>query len=242
MVQGMVLDCEDLDSNSNVGHVLVDMWVWDNINPGLANKSRCTVTIILQDNSNTCSGSSNSTVSSVSGSIYTEDLEMVHEVEMHIESSSMDMDMMSNDGLFAFEDLKMYDDYRIEAYKNKDFLNGVSTLDLVLIQRHILGLQELDSPYKIIAADIDNSQSISAIDLIELRKLILGVNEEFKNNYSWRFVEEAYKFVDPRNPFPYSENVEVDNLENKIYDADFIAVKIGDVNKSATTKFLPHGI
>ncbi|MBL0102221.1 MAG: hypothetical protein IPP49_21100 [Saprospiraceae bacterium] len=39
-------------------------------------------------------------------------------------------------------------DYQITASKGGDYLNGVSTLDLVLIQRHILGIQTLDSPYK----------------------------------------------------------------------------------------------
>ncbi|MBK9582106.1 MAG: hypothetical protein IPO48_09480 [Saprospiraceae bacterium] len=43
--------------------------------------------------------------------------------------------------------------YTVTAAKNSDFLNGVSTLDLVMIQRHILGLHALDSNYKMIAAD-----------------------------------------------------------------------------------------
>jgi hypothetical protein len=32
-------------------------------------------------------------------------------------------------------------------------MNGVSTVDLLLIQKHIIGLKELDSPLKMIAAD-----------------------------------------------------------------------------------------
>ena len=102
-----------------------------------------------------------------------------------------------------------------------------------MIQRHILGLQKLDSPYKLIAADINNSESITAIDLIELRKLILGLYTELPNNNSWRFVESAYTFVDFLNPFPFAENVEIDNLDKEISNADFIGVKIGDVNTSA---------
>jgi hypothetical protein len=56
---------------------------------------------------------------------------------------------------------------------------GVSTFDLVLITRHILGETLLDSPYKLIAADVDNSGYISVSDLIQLRELILSVRTSF---------------------------------------------------------------
>ena len=52
-------------------------------------------------------------------------------------------------------------DYIINPYSNDNPLNGVSTLDIVEIQRHILGMQSLDSPYKIIAADINNDKTLS---------------------------------------------------------------------------------
>ncbi|MFN8338186.1 MAG: hypothetical protein U0T36_04135 [Saprospiraceae bacterium] len=42
--------------------------------------------------------------------------------------------------------------YELKASKGGDYLNGVSTLDLVMIQRHILGLQALDNNYKWIAS------------------------------------------------------------------------------------------
>ena len=53
----------------------------------------------------------------------------------------------------------------LTASKNDDYLNGVSTLDLLLIQRHILGIETLDDPYKFIAADVNNDQEITATDL-----------------------------------------------------------------------------
>jgi hypothetical protein len=52
--------------------------------------------------------------------------------------------------------------------------NGISTLDQILIQKHILGVQTFDSPYKMIAADVNNSTTISMADVIQLRKLTLG--------------------------------------------------------------------
>ncbi len=118
-------------------------------------------------------------------------------------------------------------------------LNGVSTFDLVLISKHILGIKPLDSPYKMIAADVNNSTSITTLDLIQLRKLILSIDTEFGNNTSWRFVDAGYNFPDPAKPwteqFPEVKNI--NNLQDGL-TGDFVAVKIGDVNGSAVVNAL----
>ena len=92
-------------------------------------------------------------------------------------------------------------------------------LDLVLIQRHIVGLSELDSPYKVIAADISNDEKLSALDIIELRKVILGVQDEFNSVDSWRFVDAAQEFADVVSPWPVDYSVDIDNLESNINSA-----------------------
>jgi len=112
-------------------------------------------------------------------------------------------------------------------------------LDLVLIQRHVIGIMDLDSPYKLIAADIDNSGSITALDLIQLRKLILGIYEEFPNNNSWRLVDRSHQFLDPANPFAFEfpEDYEIPVL-TKDMKVDFVGVKIGDVNNTVKANAL----
>ena len=118
--------------------------------------------------------------------------------------------------------------------KDIDYLNGVSTYDMVLISKHILGTQPLGSPYKIIAADINNSGSISALDLIELRKLVLAINTTFPTNTSWRFLDADFVFPDPNNPWATSfpEICQITNFDEDI-SKNFIGIKIGDVNGSA---------
>ena len=66
---------------------------------------------------------------------------------------------------------------RFVLIKNDDPKNGVSTKDLVMIQKHLLGIELLVDPHDFIAADINNDGKISARDLLELRKLILGSNQ-----------------------------------------------------------------
>lgn len=140
------------------------------------------------------------------------------------------------DGQYLFENLPGCSDYTITPYKNNDPTNGVSTLDLLLMNRHILGIDTITSPYKQIAADANKSGTITTFDIVALRKLILGIDTAFTGNTSWRFVDAEYVFPDPFNPFtaaiPESKTVSVQqyNFQN----ADFIACKIGDINDSAT--------
>jgi hypothetical protein len=150
-----------------------------------------------------------------------------------------DKSMMTGvDGQYAFDNNAMGLSYALEAAKNDDHLNGVSTLDLVLIQKHILGLDQLDSGFKVIAADINRDDNVSAIDLVELRKVILGITNEFTNNTSWRFGDGAQTFENEMNPFAtFVEAINVDFLtENS--NNDFIAIKIGDVSGNAIANSL----
>ncbi|MFN0214537.1 MAG: T9SS type A sorting domain-containing protein [Saprospiraceae bacterium] len=74
-------------------------------------------------------------------------------------------------------------------------LNGVTTYDLGLISKHILAIEPFENPFQIIAADANNSGSVTTFDIVELRKLILGIHQELPNNNRWRFVPE-YCFKD----------------------------------------------
>jgi hypothetical protein len=88
-----------------------------------------------------------------------------------------------------------------------------------------------------IAADVNNSGSITTLDLIQLRKLILNIDTEFANNTSWRFVDADYNFNNPNNPFGESwpEVKNFNNLDGNAA-ASFVGIKVGDVNNSATVE------
>ncbi len=199
------------------------------------NSDFCEVELDVQDNSNAC-GNGNSRIA---GEVYNELFEKADEVKVLLVNNSTEEveSQATQNGAYSFDDLTPNESYYVEAKKEGDYMNGISTLDLVLMQKHILNIQKLDSPYKIIAADINNSGHISAIDLIELRKLILGVYLELPNNESWRFLNASSQFVDEESPFPFVEVIEHDPLINDQLDSDFIAVKIGDVNNTSLLNF-----
>ena len=126
---------------------------------------------------------------------------------------------------------------QLTPYKNDNHLNGVTTFDLVLISKHILGLQTLDSPYKIIAADANHSGLVTTADIVELRKMILGITDELPSNPSWRFVPASFTFPDPQQPLanPFPEQLLLEHLTINRDSANFIAIKTGDVNGNVIT-------
>lgn len=124
----------------------------------------------------------------------------------------------------------------IVPYKNDNPLNGVSTFDLVLISKHILGLETFGSPYQIIAADVNKSGSVTTFDIVEIRKLILGIYQNFPNNTSWRFIRKDHAFPNPANPFSpaFPEKDTVYGFDPPARLA-YRAVKTGDVNFTQQT-------
>ncbi|WP_373549001.1 hypothetical protein [Haliscomenobacter sp.] len=67
-------------------------------------------------------------------------------------------------------------------------LNGVSTLDLIKVQKHVLGTEILPKPYAWIAADVNNNGVISNTDQIKIQQLILNQITSFPDVPSWRMV------------------------------------------------------
>ncbi len=227
LCSAMTFDCDDI-VNPAGSIVTLNVYVWD----ANGNADFCTVFLTLVDNNGVCGpvGSRN-----ISGDISTEEGEMVEDVRVELISNQPlypAVQMTDQVGNFMFTSNLKNKDYQISNTKNDNYLNGVSTIDLVMIQRHILGLETLTSPYKLIAADINNDQVINGSDLIELRKLILGIYTELPQNDSWRFINSSQS-MDQQYPWPLSEIRMILDLDNDMMQEDFVGVKIGDINGSA---------
>lgn len=143
-------------------------------------------------------------------------------------------------GIYLFQSaIPPTSDVLIKPTKDDNPLNGVTTFDLVLISRHILGLAPLGSLYKMIAADANHSGSLTTFDIVELRKLILGIYTKLPNNTSWRFVDASYVFPNSANPFAsmFPETRMIANMGTDHLQENFVAIKVGDVNGSALANF-----
>ncbi len=128
--------------------------------------------------------------------------------------------------------------YTIAPSNNSNPLNGVSTFDLLLINKHIIGTSIFTSPYQYIAADINQSGTITTYDMVVLRQMILGQKNQFPNNNSWRFINKNFSF---KTSNPLTEEVEesyaIDVRDTDNVYMDFIGVKIGDINGDATSSY-----
>jgi Dockerin type I domain len=171
----------------------------------------------------------------IMGGVQTEDLTGIQGVKVMINTTASVAAAIETKaaGTFSTELLLASKDYTVTPEKNNDLLNGISTYDLLMIQKHILDIEKLQSPYKVIAADINKDGNVTMRDVLELRKAILRLSNNFPENTSWRFVSRNYDFKNMNEAaseaFPESFNIL--NLKAQQH-ADFIGVKIGDINVS----------
>lgn len=223
LLSSITFTCEDLCVAAHV----VALWVSD---PS-GNQSFCETTVVIQNPGASCA----SCEVKLSGMVRTEENEMLAGAEVRFWSTGFADTLLIVDGNYE-QPVPREGDYTITVYKNSNPLNGVTTFDLVLIQRHILGTLPLNSAYKIIAADINKSGTITTYDLVSLRRLILYIDLQFQNNTSWRFVPADFVFPNPTKPLesPFPESIVVNDVTEDTSGLDFIAIKIGDVNGSAS--------
>ncbi|MCB9080366.1 MAG: T9SS type A sorting domain-containing protein [Lewinellaceae bacterium] len=221
---GIVLSCADFLTNPKVA---VEIHAWDT----KGNHSFCTTYVQLTDPNGLCTAGPSA---AIAGIIQTEGKAEVEGVDVSLSGGAAKNYATSLNGQYQFQGLTTGADYTVAPKLNKGFLNGVSTFDLVLLQKHILNVQPITSPYKLIAADANNSRTITTLDMIQLRKLILNIDRELANNTSWRFVDASFTFPNPANPWqtPFPEVKNINNLTGE-QRANFVGIKIGDLNGNA---------
>lgn len=171
----------------------------------------------------------------LSGSVEKEDGTPVSCNAVNLSGDDTQTGSTDADGEYSFT-VASAADYTIAPASGNDYLNGITTMDLIVIQLHILGLDYLDSDYQKIAADINNNGTISTIDLVEAQALILLNIPEFFNNSSWRYVDAAHTFA-PSSPLmvpAFPESVSYNLVMADQDGGDFVAVKIGDVTGDAS--------
>jgi Carboxypeptidase regulatory-like domain len=228
-------DCADYQAGGGAGTLPATITLYVYAVDAVGNYDYCETYIHLVDPNGLCQAGG-----SVSGRVRTEILVPVQGVQVSMSGQGNQTVTTGANGTFSFEDLQTGGDYTVTPNLNVNPLNGVTTFDVVLISKHILNLQLLNSPYKLIAADINRSGTITTLDVIQLRRLILNIETQFANNSSWRFIPASYVFPNPSNPWQenFPEALSINNLQAELMNADFVAIKIGDVNGSAQPNLL----
>lgn len=194
------------------------------------NTSSCTATIDVQDNIAVCP----LTTTSLSGQILTEKGFGVEGVNVELMGTINTIVQTNENGIYTFENVPLGGNYTITPRKDVGYSNGVNGSDLILISRHVLGMSFLNSPYKVIASDVNESVNTTSFDLIEIRKLLLYIDTAFAQVESWTFVDSDYTFINPNFPLgeDYPQDRTINNLSGEESELNFYGIKTGDVNNS----------
>lgn len=147
------------------------------------------------------------------------------------------LDSIVVNGSYSFSNLPE-GNYRLRINKTANPLNGVSTFDMVLATKHILGLTPLQSAYALLAADINRDRKLTTIDLVYARILILGIAPHFPDLQSWRFIPADLSLPGLTNPFDLAYGtanaISLTVAGGNISDQNFIGYKVFDVNNTAS--------
>ncbi len=175
-------------------------------------------------------------VVSIAGKIFDPAGTHMEDINVNLQNDNSFSTSTDRFGLYLFESLPMGSTCQIAPAHDERPTLGISTFDLVLIQKHILQINKFTNPYQYIAADVDNNGRIDIQDLLEIRNLLLFQSSSFRHSPSYRFIRADHQFANPENPLaedlPTShicEDISVTQL-----DLDFISIKMGDIDGSAS--------
>lgn len=214
-----IFDCDD------IGLQVVQLTVTD----ADGNQTFCNALVEVQDNMFSCSNAE----IDISGVILNPQGRPLDGVEVSANGVYFaDTDASGN---YTFNNLPAGQDYLITAVDDPLEQNGISTFDLVLLSAHILQTRRINNPYVLIAGDVDNDNSISVFDLLNIRQLILEKISSYSSDIAWKCIDANFAFTDSNNPFldDYPLTLSYPQLNTDVQNANFIAVKLGDVDLNA---------
>ncbi len=217
----------------SLGMRRVNLWVTDQLT-GL--QDFCSTTVTVQDNNKICKQTT--LTANIGGLIQTPFQQNINEVTVKLDGPLGVVHREFN-GSFSFDNLYIGTDYKVSAEVDKNYMEGVSTMDIVKTQRHILGIETFKSPWHYLAADVNGDKHVTAADISAMRKLILGIDRKYKNNMSWFMVDADYQF--PVSSDPWIEKLPVEyqilGLPGDMKYLNFKGVKVGDVSQTTWNGF-----
>ncbi len=233
----LILTCDDPD------RVYVEIYAWDNAyNPlavqpdgtiGGPNYDHCETYVNIRKPASICPPPP-PVMGTIAGFIMTEDSISLEGASMMLSGNLTDTSLTQEDGTYIFDHVVMYKNYKITPVFHSDPKAGITIEDLALLEAYLAGLPVLGSPYQLIAADVDQSGVIDTLDALALRALVENVVDTLPGNKTWRFVDAAYQFPDTAlaSLKVVPDFIHIDGMASDINHANFIAIRIGDLNRS----------
>jgi hypothetical protein len=222
------ITCADFNGQLNVD-IELELYVWDTT----GNYDKCFTTLSIRRNESPCV--TGTFTLDLSGQLYHTDGTEFQDVSAHLynEGSKVEESELNSTNVYAFNDLPP-NNYGIHFIKEDDILREVNTLDIVKLQQHILGIKEIENKYLEKAGDINNDGVLTAVDVLYIRKVLLGLETEFKENEIWRFISS--KYIQEPVKLMNAPIIDYHMYTQNAYE-DYIGVKTGDVDGGAVNFF-----
>jgi parallel beta-helix repeat protein len=159
--------------------------------------------------------------------VYYDTINSIPGVNLALSGGMVRTGIANQNGMFCFDNL-VSGNYLLTPYSN---INdpGVTVADIIKIRRHIIHLEAFDSPYKYVAADVNNCGSVTVADAVKIRRYLAGLEALPSGN--WTFIDSTYAINDTNWPqAPHA--VQATLSDQDILDIGFIGVRMGDVDAS----------
>jgi hypothetical protein len=218
----------------DIGVVPVQIWVTDKFN----NQQYCSTYIQIDDNEGTCQGTNpvSGAVSSFAGvPIPNAAVDLFKIMPNQTLESDENTNMTNELGQYTTGFGSTFYDRQLMVSREGDEKAGISTLDLVELQRHVLGIETFTKPEQYKAADLDGSGRVGVMDLLLLRNVLLGGITD-NTDLGWYFFDETCTWETPEEILSgtCSSGYTIDQNSSFPMPIDFNAVKMGDVNHDMT--------
>ncbi len=134
----------------------------------------------------------------------------------------------------------------INPVRDSNHKNGVTVFDAALISGHVSGNQIFLDPFKRLAADVDNSGSVDAVDILKVQRLVTNITLRFPEVNSWRFVPQHFlnqpDFVTQFNAEPLAVDFQgfcYKDCGNSYMDKVTFDITLGDISAIGALDFRP---
>lgn len=213
------------------------------IKDAAGNMTMCKGKVLVVDSFNVC-GTMFDNGNFISGRVTSRNMNPLKNLQVNIGlNNTTDFVNTDYEGYFMYAHIPQGTNVDIKPVKSDDYLNGVDIMDAILLTRHLLGKSKLTDPYSLLAADVNNSHTLSVADLGEIKRLIIHSQNVFSSHRSWKFIDANYhkEILDkPLSPV-LPEIIKLPNISFHSLLNDFIAVKLGDLDLSASNyQFVNH--
>ena len=214
---------------ADIGTIPVQMFVTD----GSGNSAYCNTIVHVQDNMEICPDNDGI----VQGIVHTMSGAMMPDVSVTLQGMSAS-EMTNGSGEYSFEEVPFGNAYTVMPETSASDMTGITTIDLVVLLKHILGIESLHDPLFYLAADLDGSSYVSVADLLILKEMIIRNHHEVPTATSWRFIDDNYVFNDPNDPLSSAvpDGYVIGSLSGDMIDLNFTGIKMGDLSGDAVVE------